>query len=137
MDYFLVSKWNCRGETLVVNDLIQQDILVPIRVTLGEKGFHDQVCGDLGLVVIVEIDNVRVCVKEWVGIGKPNRVAILLTFACKDVSFDHGTTSRQHELHSEIVVALHSEIVVAHFGCDLCIPIVRVDDMGVVKISVS
>ena len=114
---------------MVVNDLIQQDILVPIRVTLGEKGFHDQVCGDLGLVVIVEIDNVRVCVKEWVGIGKPNRVAILLTFACKDVSFDHGTTSRQHELHSEIVVA--------HFGCDLCIPIVRVDDMGVVKISVS
>ncbi len=34
---FLVGKFNRRGEAAVVNNLIQQDILVPIGVTLGEK----------------------------------------------------------------------------------------------------
>jgi hypothetical protein len=58
---------------------------------LGEKGFCNQVHSELGLVAIVEIENVRVCVKEWVGIGKPNRVAIPVTFARRDASFDHGT----------------------------------------------
>jgi hypothetical protein len=36
-DYFLVCKSDCQGEMVVVNDLIQQDILVPIRVTLGDE----------------------------------------------------------------------------------------------------
>jgi hypothetical protein len=94
-DYFLVCKLDRRGETTVVNNLIQQDILVPIGVTLREEQFRDQVSGALGLLTIVEINNVRACVKDWVGIGKPNRVAILVTFACRDAAFDHGTTSRQ------------------------------------------
>ena len=127
VDYFLVSKSDRRGEAVVVNNLIQQDILVPIRVTLGEEQFRDQVSGELGLVIIVKIDDVRVCVKDRVGIGEPNRVAILVTFACGDVAFDHGTTSWQHDLSSEIIVA--------HFGGDLSVPIVRVNDMGVVKID--
>ena len=125
--YFLVSKLDCHGETAVVNNLIQQDILVPIWVTLGEKRFRNQVSGELGLVTIVKIENVRVCVKEWIGIGEPNKVAIPVTFACGDVSFDHGTTSWQHDLCSEIIVT--------HFGGDLSVPIVRVNDMGVVKID--
>ena len=125
-DYFLVSKSNCQGKVLVVNNLIQEDILVPIRVTLGVKGFRNEVCGDLVLIAIVKVDNVRVGVKDWVGVSKPNRVAILVTFARGDTSFDHGTTSWQHDLRGEIFVA--------HFGCDLCVPVVRVDDMGVVKI---
>ena len=65
----MVCKSDCRGETAVVNDLIQQDILVPIGVTLGEERFHDQVSGELGLVAIVEINDVRACVKDRVGIG--------------------------------------------------------------------
>ena len=52
----------------MVTDLIQQDVLVPIRVTLGEKRLRYQVSGELGLVTIVEIDDVRECVKDWVGI---------------------------------------------------------------------
>ncbi len=36
-DYFLVCESDCRGEAVVVKDLIQQDILVPIRVALGEE----------------------------------------------------------------------------------------------------
>jgi hypothetical protein len=68
-DYFLVCESDCRGETAVVDDLIQQDILVPVRVTLGEERFRDQVSGELGLVTIVEINDVGACVKDWVGIG--------------------------------------------------------------------
>ncbi len=66
-------------------------------------------------------------VKDWVGIGKPNRVAILVMFACRDAAFDHGTTSWQHDLRSEIIVT--------HFGGNLSVPIVRVNDMGVIKIG--
>ncbi len=124
-DYFLVCKSDCYGETVVVNDLIHQDILVPIRVTLGEEQFRDQVSGELSLVTIVEINDVRACVKDWVGICESNRVAIPVTFACGDVAFDHGTTSQQHDLCSEIIVT--------HFGGDLSIPIVRVNDMDVIK----
>ena len=53
----------------MVNDLIQQDILIPIGVTFGEERFRDQVSGELGLVTIVEIDDVRAYVKDWFGIG--------------------------------------------------------------------
>ena len=94
---------------------------------MGEKGFCNQVHSELGLVAIVEIDNVRACVKEWVGIGESNRVAIPVTFACRDAFFDHGTTSWQHDLRSEIIVT--------HFRGDLSVPIVRVNDMGVIKIG--
>ncbi len=68
-DYFLVCKFYCRGEAAVVNDLIQQDVLVPIGVTLGEERFRYQVSGELGLATIVKIDDVRACVKDWVGVG--------------------------------------------------------------------
>jgi hypothetical protein len=94
VDYFLVFKFYCRGEAAVVNDLIQQDILAPIGVTLGEERFRYQVSGELGLVTIAKIDDVRACVKDWVGVGLPNRVAIPVTFACRHVAFYHGTTSR-------------------------------------------
>ncbi len=60
----------------MVNNLIQQDILVPVRVTLGEERFRYQVSGELGLVTIVKIDDVRACVEDWVVVGQPNRVAV-------------------------------------------------------------
>ncbi len=69
-DYFLVCKSDCHGETTaVVDDLIQQNILVPIRVTLGEDRFCNQDSGELSLVTIVKIDDVGACVKDWVGFG--------------------------------------------------------------------
>jgi hypothetical protein len=68
-DYFLICESDCRGETAVVNNLIQQDKLVPIRVTLGEERFRHQVSGELGLVTIIKINDAGACVKDWVGIG--------------------------------------------------------------------
>jgi hypothetical protein len=65
----LVCESDRRGEAAVVNDLIQQDILVPIRDPLGEERLRYQVSGELGLVTIVEIDDVRAYVKDWFGIG--------------------------------------------------------------------
>ena len=64
MHHFLVCKSNCQGKTLVVNNLIQQDILVTTRVTLGIKGFNNHVCSDLDLIAIVKVNNGRARVKD-------------------------------------------------------------------------
>ncbi len=59
---FLVRKFNCRVCTSVVNNFIQKDILMPIGVTLGVQGLHNHISGQLGLVAIVEMNDVGSCV---------------------------------------------------------------------------
>jgi hypothetical protein len=55
---FLVCKFNCRVCASVVNNFIQKDILMAIGVTLGVQGLRNHISGQLGLVAIVEMNDV-------------------------------------------------------------------------------
>ena len=74
----------------------------------------------------MKIFDVRASVKDWIRVGKLNRVVIPVTLAHRDASFDQRTTFWQHDLCAGIINA--------HFGCDLGVAIVRVNDMGIVTI---
>jgi hypothetical protein len=90
--------------------------MVPIGVTIQEQGLGNHAASELSLVAIVKIDNVRLCVKDWVVIGKSNWIAV-------PVSLLHGHVALSHHTSRQVVVP--------HYRHYFCITIVRIDDVGV------
>ena len=56
---FLVSKFNCRVCASVTDNFIQKDILKSVGVTSGIQRFRDHIGGQLSLVSVVEMNDVR------------------------------------------------------------------------------
>ena len=92
-----------------------------------ENRFRNHVDSDHDLIAIIKIDNVRASVKDRIRVGEPNMVVVPVTLARGDTSFDQRTTFWRHDLRAGIIIA--------HFERDLNVTIVRVNDMGIIKIS--
>jgi len=115
---FPISKFNCRVCASVVDNFIQKDILMPTGAALGVQWLCNHISGQLGLVAIVEMNNVRSGVLDRVGIGEPNRGAIPVMLARGNASFDHCSATGKHDLGTEVIIT--------HFWRDLSITVVRV-----------
>ena len=99
---------------------------MPIGVTLGVQGLRNHISGQLGLVAIIEMNDVGSCVQDRVRIGEPNWVAIPVTLARGNTSFDQCPATGKHYLGAEVIIT--------HFWCDLSVTVVMVNGVAVVEV---
>ena len=72
---------------------------------------------------MIKLHNVRLYVKDGVGMGTSNRVSITITFTSDNLSPREYSTTRCHNFGANIIVS--------HFWCDFKVAMVRVNAVSI------
>ncbi len=108
----------------MVNDGVQENILVPVKVALRIHCLSNQVCIEYGLITIVECERVLTCVKDGVGIGQSDRFTVFIPFLGSDAALHQSSPLQDRNLCIEVVVP--------HLWGHLKVTVVRVKVMVVI-----
>ncbi len=108
----------------MVDDAVKGNIPVPIRVTLRIYCLSNQVCIEFSLITIIKCERVLTCVKDGVGVGQSNWIAVVILFPGSDAALHQSSPLQDRNLCIEVVVP--------HLWGHLKVTVVRVKVMVII-----
>jgi len=90
--------------TFVINEQVEQDVFVAIRIARCIHGLGDNICGEFTNVAVIKFNAVNALVHNRIGICVPNGIAASVAFPTNCCSTCKRVTAREHQGSIDVIV---------------------------------